>query len=265
MPWDDPYEAPEPGVDSNAEFGETIDRQEIIEELKRLANGLQKLGDQARKDSKDAMEYLWLSVREVADEVDRVNSQLIVLKVDVGDITPLSELHNIDNLAEGIVEALGRVGAGELEKMMETAIATLDTKVGDLTDLMGDINEDHRGAASYSLSKANKMSRRIGLLEVSAGAPVQFGHTQGMSLTHNTVILDSFGDPVASMAELWRMVMELKASNTALATRVSELTAEVALQDGVVLGNMTFTSEAQIMQLVMMECPAEMPSRSSSM
>jgi hypothetical protein len=257
MPWDDPYEAPEPGVDSTAEFGETIlDRQEIIRELKRLADGLQKLGDQARKDSKDAMEYLWLSVREVADEVDRVNSQLIVLKGDVGDITPLSELHNIDDLAEGVVEALGRVDAGELEKMMETAVATLDTKVGDLTDLMGDIDEDHRGAASYSLSKANEMSRRIGLLEVSAGAPSHFGNTQGMSLTHNTVILDSFGDPVASMAELWRVVTELKASNTALVTHVSELTAEVALQGGVVLGNMTFTSEAQIMQLVMMECPS---------
>ena len=74
---------------SKAEFGETIDRQEITKELKRLSDGLQKLGDQARKDSKDFMDYLWLSVREVADEVDRVNSQLIVLKGDVGDITPL--------------------------------------------------------------------------------------------------------------------------------------------------------------------------------
>jgi hypothetical protein len=76
------------------------------------------------------------------------------------------------------------------------------------------------------------------------------------SIVHDAVILDSFGDPVASMAELWRLVSELKASNMALTTRISELTAEVSAQGGVVLGSMTFTSEAQIMQLVMMECPS---------
>jgi hypothetical protein len=154
MPWDDPYEAPEPGLDSKFDFEETIGCQEMTEELKRLADGLQKLGNQARKDSKDAVDYLWLSVREVADEVGRVNGQSIVLKDDVGDVTPLSELHNIDDLAEGVVEAL------------ETAITKLDTRVGYITDLMGEINEDHRVAATYALSKANEMSRRIGLLEV---------------------------------------------------------------------------------------------------
>jgi hypothetical protein len=255
MPWDDLYEAPEPGLDTKFDFEETIGRQEMIEELKRLAEGLQKLGDQARKDSKDAVDYLWLSVREVADEVGRVNSQLIVLKDDVGDVTPLSELHNIDDLAEGVVEALGRVGAGELEEM-ETAITKLDTRVGYITDLIGDIDEDHRVAATYALSKVNEMSRWIGLLEVSAGAPSQVSNMQGRSLAHDAVILDSFGDPVASMAELWGVVTELKASNMALTTHVSELTAEVSAQGGVVLGNMTFTSKAQIMQLVMMECPS---------
>jgi len=58
------------------------------------------------------------------------------------------------------------------------------------------------------------------------------------------------------MAKLWRLVSKLKASNMALTTRISDLTAEVLAQGGVVLGNMTFTSEAQIMQLVMMECPS---------
>jgi hypothetical protein len=47
MLWDDLYEAPEPGLDSKFDFEETIGRQEMIEELKRLADGLQKLGDQA--------------------------------------------------------------------------------------------------------------------------------------------------------------------------------------------------------------------------
>ena len=229
----------------------------MIEELKRLVDGLQKLGNQARKDSKDAVDYLWLSVREVADEVDQVNRHLIELRDDVGDVTPLSELHNIDDLAEGVIEALGRVGAGELEEM-ETVITKLDTRVGYVTDLMREIDEDHRVAATYALSKANEMSRRIGLLEVSAGASphVSNMHCRCRSLAHDTVILDSFGDPVASMAELWRLVLELKASNMALTTHVSELTAEVSAQGGVVLGNMTFTSEAQIMQLVMMECPS---------
>ena len=151
--------------------------------------------------------------------------------------------------------ALVCVGTGELEEM-ETAITKCDTKVGYLTDLMGEIDEDHRGAATYALTKANEMSRRIGLLEVSEGAPSYLSNMQSRSLAHDTVILDSFGDPVASMAELWRVVTELKASNMALTTRVSALTAEVSSQGGVVLGNMTFTSEAQIMQLVMLECPS---------
>ena len=49
------------------------------------------------------------------------------------------------------------------------------------------------------------------------------------------------------MAKLWRLVSELKAFNMALTTCMTELTAEVSVQSGVVLGNTTFTSEAQIM------------------
>ncbi len=128
--------------------------------------------------------------------------------------------------------------------------------MGYVTDLMGEIDEDHRGAATYALSKVNEMSRRIGILETSTGAPLHIGNMNCRSLTHDAVILDSFGNPVALMAELWRLVSELKASNMALTARVSELTAEVSAQGGVVLGNMTFTSKAQIMQLVMMECPS---------
>ena len=52
---------------------------------------------------------------------------------------------------------------------------------------------------------------------------------------NDAIILDTFGDPVASMAELWRLVSELKASNMALTTRVSELTAEVLVQGGSLL------------------------------
>jgi len=162
----------------------------------------------------------------VADAVDRVNRQLIVLRDDVGDTAPLSELNNIANLAEGVVKALGRVGAGELEEI-ETVITKLDTKVGYVTDLMGEIDEDHQVVATYALSKANEMSRRIGLLKVFAGAPPHVSNMHCRSLAHDAVILDSFGDPVASMAELWRVVTELKASNMALTTRISELTTEV--------------------------------------
>jgi hypothetical protein len=89
MPWDDPYEPPEPEVG------------EVIEEMKRLADGLQKLGDQARKDSKDVLDYVWLSVCEVADEVDHVNPQLNVLKDDVGDVTPLSSYTTLTTWLKG--------------------------------------------------------------------------------------------------------------------------------------------------------------------
>jgi hypothetical protein len=107
---------------------------------------------------------------------------------------------------------------------------------------MGDVDEDHRVAATYALFKANEMSCRIGLLEAYTGAPL-VSTVNSKSLAHNTLILNSFGVPVASMAELWRVVSELKASNLALTTRVSELTAEVSAQGGLVLGNMTFTSD----------------------
>ena len=191
----------------------------------------------------------------MADEVDQVNRQLIVLRDNVGDVTPLSKLHNIDDLTEGVVKVFGRVAMGELEEMA-TVITKLDTRVGYVTDFMGEIDKDHRVASTYALSKANEMSHWIGLLEVSAGGPPHVSNMHCRSLAHDSVILDSFGGSVASMAELWRVVTELKASNMALTTHVSELTAEVLAQGGVVLGSMTFTSEAQIMQLVMMECPS---------
>ena len=243
MSWDTSFEAPELGVGlglSQFAFEEASRRQEVNKELKKLADGLQKLGDQACKDSKDVLNYLWLSVHEVANKVNQVNSRLCVLQDNVGDATPLSELYNIDDLAEGVVKALGCVGAGELEEM-GNAITTLDTGLSYVTGLMGDVDKDHQGAAMYVLSKANEMSLRIGLLEVSVGVhpPVN-----SKSLAHNALISDSFCVPVASMAKLWRLVSELKASNLALTTRMSELTVEVLAQGGVVLGNMTFTSEA---------------------
>ena len=108
MSWDAPFKAPEPGVGiglSKLAFKEESGRQEVIEEMKKLADGLQQLGNQARKDSKDVLDYLWLSVCEEAAEVDQVNCRLVVLKDDVGDATPLSKLHNINNLAEGAVKA----------------------------------------------------------------------------------------------------------------------------------------------------------------
>ena len=221
MSWDTLYEAPEPGVGlelSQFAFEEASGRQEVIEELKKLAVGLQKLSDQAHKDSKDVLDYLWLSVCEVADEVDQVNRCLGVLRDDVSDAaTPLRKLHNIDSLAEGVVKALGCVGAGQLGEM-GNAITKLDTGLSYVTDLMGDVDEDHCVAATYALSKANKMARRIGLLEVSAAAPPHVNTVNSNSLAHDTLILDSFGVPVASMAELWRVVLELKASNLALTT-----------------------------------------------
>ena len=93
-------------------FEEASGWQEVIEELQKLAVGLQKLGDQARKDSKDVLDYLWLSVREVAGEVDQVNRRLGVLQDDVGDATLLSELHNIDEIGWGGGRGAGTCGRG---------------------------------------------------------------------------------------------------------------------------------------------------------
>jgi hypothetical protein len=86
-----------------------------------------------------------------------VNCHLFVLRDNVGDAIQLSELHNIDNLAEGVIEALGRVGVGELGEM-GNAITKLNTGMGYVINLMGEIDKDHRGATTYALSKANKMS-----------------------------------------------------------------------------------------------------------
>ena len=54
-------------------------------------------------------------------------------------------------------------------------------------------------AATYALSMANEMSRWIGLLEVSAGAPPHVSTVNSKSLAHDALILDSFGIPVASI------------------------------------------------------------------
>ena len=206
MSWDTSFEAPEPGVGiglSQFAFEEVSGCQEVIKaELKKLVDRLQKLGDQARKDSKDVLNYLWLSVREVADEVDQVNCHLFVLRDNVGDATSLRKLHSIDGLAEGVVEALGRMGAEELGEMGK-AITKFNTGIRYVTIHMGEIDEDHQGATMYALSKANEMSHRIGLLEASAGASPHISTVNSKFLAHNAIILDSFGDPVAWMAELW--------------------------------------------------------------
>jgi hypothetical protein len=47
----------------------------------------------------------------------------------------------------------------------------------------------------------------------------------------------------------------LKADNVKLSDRLDSIKADVTAQGGVVLGHLTFTSEFQVMQVAMSECP----------
>ena len=75
------------------------------------------------------------------------------------------------------------------------------------------------------------------------------------SLPLTMVIVDDLGEEVGTLDQLLRGMRDLVDDNTRLCERVESLSAEVTSQGGVILNGLAFTSEAQVKEVVMRECP----------
>jgi hypothetical protein len=70
-----------------------------------------------------------------------------------------------------------------------------------------------------------------------------------------TPILDACGVCVATLGDAMQENVDLKLTNTHLEQRLDRLAADITAQGRVVLGRHTFTSELQLLQLCLKECP----------
>jgi hypothetical protein len=75
------------------------------------------------------------------------------------------------------------------------------------------------------------------------------------ALTTATAVQDKHGAYVTTLGGILGENTALKLSNGHLTRQIEKLSADVTAQGGVVLGKYTFTSELQLMELCMKECP----------
>ena len=175
-----------------------------------LGDALQEVGYQARQDSKDVLDYIWLSIKELINVLKGLHRRSALIRADVGDVDPLSKQHNVDDLSEGVLEALGCVGAGDVEEM-GGALKKLNEGLVYLTKLVNDIKEDHRGATGYALTKANNIIHCIILLEsatrCTTPSPTCWRGTQSLL----TMILEPLRNPAILLGDLWVEMVKIKA------------------------------------------------------
>ena len=80
--------------------------------------------------------------------------------------------------------------------------------------------------------------------------------TQGaFSLCLTTPITDANGRQIGVFGDIMSKLETLKANNIKLNDRLDSIKADVTAQGGVVFGQHTFTSELQVLQVAMLECP----------
>ncbi len=75
------------------------------------------------------------------------------------------------------------------------------------------------------------------------------------ALSMSTPINNAHGDFVTTLGDMLNKNDELRQKNSLLTQRVEGLAADITAQGGVVLGKHAFTSELQLLQVCMKECP----------
>ena len=221
-----------------------VREQEIRLAIQDLTTSLKGVASQQRGDARFLLEYIWGSVQTLISEINRGRKHLRSLKADVGDVAALRDMHDVQTVTDGVIEAFNLVLDGAIKAPVQRAL-------DDLTELCGEIDSDHRDATTYALTKINEVVLHVSTLEATAAVRSNSG-----GVTMSTMISDATGSHVISIGDLCAGLAELRASNTALEARLAGLSSDLASQGGIVMDTLLFTSEAQILELVMKECPS---------
>jgi hypothetical protein len=185
----------------------------------------------------EVLEYIWLSVAEVIKAIDCLNVRVRLWK----EVVLHGERGSMD-MSFKLANALGLFDALEID------IASCLDKMSQRLDLW----EDNNMPNLMHLSKKLK-----GLMAVQP-APLPAPPTVapvGFSLTLSTPIMDNNGIQVGVWGRVLGELNALRAKNIKFGERLEAMRADLMAQGGIVFGRHTFTSEIQVLQVALAECP----------
>jgi hypothetical protein len=224
------------GVDTKIE-NDIEELQAAVEDLGTLYGLLAKA---SWEDTLEVLEYVWISVVEVIKAIDRLNTRVRVWKEVLGDFADLREERGASNVRSELSGALGQLDSIELELSgrLDNMLARLDMWEGD------------------NISNLTHLDQKItGLMQIQSTPPPPVVTQVEFSLCLTTPITDANGRQIRVFGDVMIELETLKTNNIKLSECQDSIKADVTAQGGVVFGQHTFTSEVQVLQVAMLECP----------
>ena len=157
----------------------------------------------------------------------------------IGDFEMLREDKGAQDISTKILNAL---------KSIETLELTLSAQLNDVARRM-DLWEDD------NVRNLTHLSDKIKALAMGAVASAASPPAPQLSLSLTIPIVDTNSVQVTDLGSILRKIGILRADNVKLTERIDGIRADLTAQGGVVFGRHTFTSELQVLQLAMAECP----------
>ena len=194
----------------------------------------------SRQDALDVLTHVGLSVTDIVAAINRiVNKRGRRWVSQIGRIEELRKEIGHDDVI--LVEAV--LGLGKT-MMAGGPPEDLSGAVEDLTKTIDEVDHDLVRNCTLLNTKIQALERQQVMVQTSAG------------LTLSTPIFDDSGNQVSMLGRVMQDNIDLTRTNELLKGRIERLAADVTAQGGVMLGKHTFTSELQLMELCMRECPA---------
>jgi hypothetical protein len=160
-------------------------------------------------------------------------------KLIIGDFEMLREDKGAQDISTEISNAL---------KSIETLELTLSAQLNDVAQQM-DLWEDN------NVRNLTHLSDKIKALATGAVTSAASPPAPQLSLSLTIPIVDANGVQVTDLGSILHKIGILRVDNVKLMKRIDGIRADLTAQGGVVFGRHTFTSELQVLQLTMAECP----------
>ena len=107
-----------------------------------------------------------------------------------------------------------------------------------------------------NISNLTHLDQKItGLMQIQSTPPPPIVTQEGFLLCLTTPITDANGRQIGVFGDVMIKLETLKTNNIKLSEHLDSFKADVTAQGGVVFGQHTFTSELQVLQVAMLECP----------
>jgi hypothetical protein len=236
----------EPRITLKAEMedGCPKDMLEAVEELQVAFGDLkgmvvEEAHRSSRSDALDVLMHVGYSVTEIVAAIDQINrrgQRWVHQSRDVEVLREDSGCHDIT-----LVEAVA--------KAMATAHSSTDLSPGlqELSEVIAAVDSNLAMTCTLLNDKIKALERKQ--VTLSRTSPSLSALSMSMPIN------DAHKDFVTTLGDMLNKNDELRRENSLLTQRVEGLAADITAQGGVVLGKHAFTSELQLLQVCMKECP----------